>query len=146
MEKSEEVGFIEYLRGKYRRARKGAKSVLIDEVSKKLQVSRKHASRLLATQAVGRPRKPERRGRPSKYQRHDFKQALRKLWQLQGYICGRALKGSMLEWVRALEAEDGAYDPVIRQLLLQVSPATVDCILREYKTQRGKSYTSSAAY
>ncbi len=137
---------IDYLSSKYRRVRKKHKAEIINEVMTKLGVCRKHASLLLRPKTTGRPCKGDKRGRPSKYQREDFKVALRRVWRAAKYMCGRSLKQALPEWAAAMEKVDGPFASEVRQLLLSVSASTLDRILRPYKVKKGVSFTRSGGF
>lgn len=134
------------LRERYRRGTKSYKSGIITEACERLDVGRKHAIRLLNGHGAGRPRKPGKRGRPSKYQDKPFKDALRRVWKTARYQCGRALKSAIPEWLPAIEEEHGTFSSDIRERLLKVSAPTIDRILRPFKVEKGKSFTRSGGF
>lgn len=137
---------IKVLTDKYRRSRKREKGEILDEACKALEVGRKQAIRLLNSAEVGRPRNPVKRGRPSKYQDHDFKVALRRVWRIIRFPCSRALKAAIPQWLVAIEAEYGAFRADIQERLLLISAPTIDRILRPYKVEKGKSLTRSGGF
>lgn len=137
---------VEVLRVRHRRARKKQKGEIITELCEQLSVSRKYAISLLSPLEVGRPKKSCKRGRPSKYQDKPFKDALRKVWKVARYQCGRALKSAIPEWLPAIEEEFGVFPCDIRERLLKISAPTIDRILRPLKTEKGKSFTRSGGF
>lgn len=134
------------LRPRYRRGTRKDKGAILSELCERLGVGRKHAIRLLNEQTVGRPRNPERRGRPGKYQDKPFQEALRKVWKTVRYPCGRALKSAIPLWIAAIEEEHGAFTLDIKERLLSISAPTIDRILRPFKIEKGKSFTRSGGF
>ncbi len=49
---------------------------------------------------------------------------------LQPTMCGKRLKAALALWLPYDEAEYGAHDPEAKMLLAQISPATLDRLLR----------------
>ena len=137
---------IEMLRGKYKNSRKKVKGELISELCQAIKVSRKHAIRLLRPQALGRPRKSRRQGRPGRYQDINFKRSLGFIWKLLKYPCGRTLKAAIPLWLDAIESSYGHFSIDIHERLLSVSAATIDRLLKPYKLKRGRSYTRSGGF
>lgn len=147
MSELEKRSILEFLRSKYRRARKKEKSVIIGELADKFSVSRKHASRLLSSSSVGRPKKPGKKGRPSKYRDFEFVQALRELWRNMLYMCERSMKEAIPVWLPAIEQERGKRFPEdVRARLLMVSSPTIGRILKPYKVIKGRSFTRSGGF
>lgn len=148
MDNLEKRSILEFLRSKYRRTkRKPEKVGILDEVVKLLEVGRRQAKRLMAIREPGRPKNPDRRGRPGKYQDSEFKQALKEVWATTHYMCGRLLKAAIPDWLKPIEEErKSAFSPSIRPRLLQVSAATIDRILQPWKATKGKSLTKSGGF
>jgi hypothetical protein len=146
MTKLEKASLIEYLKGKYRRANKLGKGLIIDELCERLKVHRKHGIRLLSSKPVGRPKKPGRVGRPSKYQDVEFVDALKGVWKLTKRLCGRRLKSAIPDWLPAIEEEQGKYSEDIRTKLISISAPTIDRILRDYKKRHGLSTTVNGGF
>ena len=137
---------IEVLGPRYRRARKKEKGRILDELCRRLNVGRKHGIRLLAPRLAGRPKKPNRRGRPAKYCSPEFTQALRVVWRGTRYMCGRYLASAMSDWLPFIEADRAAFSIETRRQLLRVSAATIDRLLKPYKAVKGKSFTRSGGF
>ena len=138
--------FIEVLGLRYRRARKKAKGRVLDELCERLGVTRKWGIRLLSARGAGRPRKPDKRGRPPEYHGGEFIQALRLVWKKTRYMCGRYLVSAMPDWLPFIEEERGAFSPETRRQLLGISAATIDRRLKPYKAVKGKSFTRSGGF
>jgi hypothetical protein len=144
--KEEKRCFVEYLRERYRRARKKAKGAIIDELSSRIGIGRKQAMRLLGSQQVGRPKKPGKAGRPSKYRDMEFIQSLRIVWKTSRYMGSRHLHSAIPEWLPFIEMARGKFTPDIKLRLLQISAPTIDRILSPYKVHKGKSFTRPGGF
>ena len=116
---------------RYRRARKGEKTRLLDEATKLLGLNRKYIARALRK----RPRKSaplprvHRRGRSPKYGM-PVKDALVRVWAILGFPAGKRLAPFMAELVDALERHgEISLLPEVRIRLLAMSSATIDRLL-----------------
>ena len=119
------------LRHRYRAARKGAKWEILDEFCQTTGMHRKAAIRLLGKRT--RPRLVGR-GRPRRYG-PEVTQALVKLWEVGDRMCGKLLASVVPDLLAAPERHgELLVVPDIRALLLQVSPSTIDRLLRRHGT------------
>lgn len=146
MSPEEKRCYFEVFRARYRRARKKVRGEILDEVCERFNVTRKWAIQLLAAREAGRPQKPVKRGRPPEYRGAEFKQALRRVWRIMGFMCGRYMAAAISEWLPYIEPARGALTPEVRGQLLKVSGATIDRILKPYKVVRGRSCTVSGGF
>jgi hypothetical protein len=118
------------LRPRYRTAAKGVKRRILDEFCQTTGMHRKAAIRLL-----GRPTGPAplRRGRPRRYG-PEVAQALVKLWKVGDRMCGKLLAAVMPHLLAALERHgELTVSPEVRELLLEISPSTIDRLLRRQR-------------
>lgn len=121
------------LRPRYRAARKGVKQRILDEFCQTTGMHRKAAIRLLAKRARPAPR---RRGRPPRYG-PEVAHALGWLWQVGDRMCGKLLAAVLPDLLAALERHgDLQVSPQVRELLLSISPATIDRLLRRHRRGR----------
>lgn len=134
------------LKERHRRAGRHQKGEIIGEVCQQFGVCRKHAIRLLGAREPGRPGNPGKHGRPSRYQDKAFKDALRKVWKIVRYPCGRALKAAIPLWLDAIESEYGVFSQDVHERLLLVSAATIDRQLRPWKSKKGRSFTRGGGF
>jgi len=132
---------IEVLKYRYRRMSKKRKGEVLKELEERFFVDRKYLMRLLACKQGGRPKTPAGKGRPSKYGDAKFQAALRKVWKITYFMCGRYLKIAMPDWLPAIEQKYGAFSLDVRERLLAISAATIDRHLRPNKAEHGKSFT-----
>ncbi|HKA53663.1 MAG TPA: transposase family protein [Candidatus Binatia bacterium] len=126
---------LDALRQRYQRASKPEKAKILDEFVAVAGCHRKHAIRLLtdtrpaaAAPAVGRRTYDEA-----------VREALIVLWEAADRICGKRLKAVLPSLITALE-KHGHLDlnPMVRQRLLAISPATIDRLL---VSVRGTAFT-----
>ena len=118
------------LRPRYRRATKGVKKRILDEFCQTTGMHRKAAIRLL-----GRATRPQplRRGRPRRYG-PEVAQALVELWKVGDRMCGKLLAAVMPHLLAALERHgELRVSPQVRELLLTISPSTIDRLLRRQR-------------
>ena len=146
MEEEEKRCILALLRERHRRGSKKEKGRIITEVCERFSVGRKHAIRLLSAERVGRPRNSAGRGRPGKYQDKAFKDALRRVWKVVRYPCGRTLRAAIPHWLVSIEEEYGAFCPDVRTRLSEVSAPTIDRLLRPFKAEKGRSFTRSGGF
>jgi len=144
---------------RYRKANKKDKQTILDEFTRTTGYHRKYAIRMLANWGkekfrrvdgrairfiVGQPAKGKKRLGRRLYDER-VREAVRTLWQLFDYMCGKRLAVIIRLNIAMLhrEAELGI-DEAVRQKLLTISPATIDRILsaeRKKLVIKGRSHT-----
>ena len=118
---------IRALRERYEHATKLEKSKILDKFIAIVHCHRKHAIRLLtgADPLVHEAPAPARRIYPE-----PVREALIIPWEAADRICGKRLKAIMPGLIAAMERHGHlALDPIVRQHLLTISPATIDRLL-----------------
>jgi hypothetical protein len=127
------------MRTRYEGRPKTGKSALIDEVCAVLEISRKHAIKLLNRDPNDHRPKP---GRPRIY-RDTEQVVLRKIWAASEYPCGKRLKAVLPLWLPHYEMEEGRLSSTHRKKLLEMSAATMDRLLEGDRADlwRGKCGT-----
>ena len=139
--------YVASLGPRYRTASKAAKSRMLDEFC---QVTGRH--RKSAVRRLGRPPKPRRGrgGRPPRYG-PEVTALLLRIWDASDYLCGKRLGPFLAPLLDALERHGELHvPPHLRTLLLTISPATIDRMLKGQRRPypRGLSLTgpSPAAF
>jgi len=132
------------LRPRYRLASRRDKSRLLDEFCRITTRHRKVAIALLRH----RPKRARRRaGRPSRYPR-TLRPTLEQVWELSDHLCSKRLAPFLPALLEALERHDEVQlSPEQRTALLQISPATIDRLLRPVRRlhrRHGLATTSSS--
>ncbi|MCX6028346.1 MAG: transposase family protein [Chloroflexi bacterium] len=124
----------EALRPRYQQAGRAEKCRMLDEFVAATGYHRKYASHLLKHWPRRRTR--QRRRSTAKYQ--VVVGALEQLWQVADQICGKRLVAALPALVTALERHgELRLDQPTRELLLQISPATADRLLRPLRRRLG---------
>lgn len=136
---------------RYRWAKKAEREKLLDEFCLTTGYHRKAAIRLLAALANSPPSVPTERAGASRasarasglrrpgHQREygpAVGEALRAIWQKSDYLCSKRLQPFLPELVRVLERHgELALTDEVREAVLEVSPATIDRLLRPYRAE-----------
>ena len=120
---------------RYRRADRGDKKVILDELCATTGWHRDHARKALRSALVLRPVTGSREPRAALYGEPVI-EALRFLWAVQGTPCGRLLAAALPDLVPRLR-QLGELDvgDQTAALLLKIAPATID---RRFKDDRAK--------
>jgi len=121
------------IRERYRRASKADKGAILEEFCLTTQYHRKSAIRLLRN-----PPSPSKhpRGRQREYGL-EVAHLLYAVWKASDYMCSKRLQPFLPELVAVLERHGEIVVPVhVRPQLLQLSPATIDRLLKPFR-QRG---------
>jgi hypothetical protein len=124
---------------RYREATQKQKSVVLDEFLAATGYARKYAIRLFAQPIA--PPAPIRRPREPRYGAA-VREAVRVAWTATNEICSKRLVPFLPELVPALERHGHLeLTPEVRTLLLTLSPATADRLLRPVRQPHGLSTT-----
>jgi hypothetical protein len=132
---------LEAIRPRYLRSNKAGKERILDEFCAATGYHRKYAIRLLIQGA--QPRRLKKSGRTKLYQ-GAVVAALIRIWEICGRICSRRLHPFLPEITRVLEQHRELILPAeVKQLLLQMSRATIDRCLRpaRFEPRQGLSTT-----
>lgn len=128
------------LRPRYLKARKAVKGRILDEFVAATGYHRKYAIHLLKK---GPPPRRRKRRSQSPYT-PEVVAALVQVWEVSGYLCSKRLQPFMGELLDALERHDElVYEPRIKTLLCQMSPATIDRKLQRARARRGRHWGRS---
>jgi hypothetical protein len=108
----------------------------LDEFVALTHCHRKHAIRLITKDQSLIPES-------SPLARRTYSEAVREvlvvLWEAADRICGKRLKAVLPDLIAAMERHGHlALDPLIRQQLLTISPATIDRLLRPIRDTAGQ--------
>ena len=129
----------EYIREKsrdYARAlSRGEKHAIVQEVARTCAFSVKYVIRRLNAPLTAGASAGERRGRPPLYTREDVAW-LKRIWRESDFLCGKLLACAIPSILESLAREGVAVPERTRERLEQISPATIDRLLRPLKTER----------
>jgi hypothetical protein len=105
---------------------------LLDEVCEVCGYERKYAIRLL--NGASKP-STGKRGRKSEYNDPELIKALKTLWMSSNQLCGKRLKQALPHWLRHYQKHHGTLSDECQEKLLQISPASIDRVLKPFKAQ-----------
>jgi len=127
--------YIKRVYGRYQKAKKGEKTLILDEMCQVFSLSRKHAIKLLNDDRniFVKPLGPRRKYGP------EVAHHLQILWENMNGMCSKNMREAIPIWLPYYND----CDRWIKELLLQISASTIDRLLKPYKkkSQRGLSST-----
>jgi hypothetical protein len=129
--------YVEAVRGRYLMASKAEKSRILNELIKVIGCHRKAAIRLLRRK--NRSNTNKKRGRPSRYSPSVIG-ALKVAWEATDRLCSKRLQPFLPEMVAVLRkhGEGGIMTAEVEAQLCQISPSTIDRLLRPYRRVGGR--------
>ncbi len=129
--------YTEAVRGRYLMASKAEKSKILDEFTKVTGRHRKTAIRHLL--GKNKPRINKKRGHPRRYG-PGVVAALRVAWEATDRLCSKRLQPFLPELVTVLRkhGEDGTITAEVEAQLCQISPSTIDRVLRPWRRIGGR--------
>ena len=126
--------YLEAIRERYQKATTREKTLILNEYCAVAEYDRKHAIKIL-----NRP-PAEKKGRPGPAATYDAEviKHLVELWRLMDQMCSKNMKAALPLWLPHYEVETR-----VRELLLKMSPSTIDRALKPYRKafRRGLSST-----
>jgi len=128
--------YAEAVRWRYLNARKEEKGRILDEFIQVTGYHRKAAIRLLHRKSSRK--REQRRGRRRRYG-YEAVDALRKVWEASDRLCSKRLKPFIGELVRVMRQHgELAVNASLEAKLCQMSPATIDRLLRPWRRLGGR--------
>lgn len=134
--------YLHKIQGRYQRAGRIHKTRILDEFCAICGYHRKAALRLLNRPLLQAPRR--RPGPQPTYKPSVMLPPLKTIWLASDQLCSKLLKAALPEWVGFYEQIHGRLEPEVRQLLLSISAAQIDRLLRPLRVRhprRGLSAT-----
>lgn len=130
--------YVRLLAKRYHSSGKRRKGIILDELCATAELNRSYATRLLNN---GHMRRRNRPGRKSKYRDGEFLVVLGRLWKATHYLCGKLLKVAIPRYLSFYELEYGELREEQKALLLSISAASIDRVLKPAKARYGLSLT-----
>ena len=128
---------------RYKRSKRSAKKIILDELCAITGWHRDHARKALRDALIIKKVKP-RPARPVLYDKNVV-EALRFCWAVQGTPCGRLLAAALIDLVPRLRSfSELDIDDATAAKLLKIAPATIDRRLKAERSKldpRGRSHT-----
>jgi hypothetical protein len=128
--------YLEAILQRYKKADRTTKKQILNEFCAICSYNRKYAIVLLNKPLKGA--KKAKRGRKSKYGDKNFLEVLYRIWKASDFMCSRRLAAIIPLWLPHYEQEYKPVDNKTRSLLLSVSHATIDRILKPHRARYGK--------
>jgi hypothetical protein len=136
--------YVEAVVKRYKRSSRINKSRILDELCVNCGFHRKHAIRLLRKLTRRRRPKPRRSGPKPIYSRDEILNPIKKIWLAANLPCSKRLKAILPLWLPGYQSLQGPLSPDILQLLLRISAATIDRLLKPIRVRyqhRGRCTT-----
>lgn len=125
--------YLTKIHGRYQRAGKEHKSRILEEFCLICGYHRKAALRLLNRPLLQAPRR--RPGPEPRYEPTVVLPPLKAIWLASDQLCSKLLKAALPEWLGLYEQTHGPLTTPVRQLLLDISPAQIDRLLRPLRVR-----------
>ncbi len=125
------------IHGRYRRAGRLHKSLILDEFCATCGYHRKAALRLL-----NRPlptTTPKRPGPKTTYDPLEVLPVLKAVWLTSEQLCSKLLKAALPEWLEHHQRRGAPLPQALKEKLLAISPAQIDRLLRPARVQHPKT-------
>lgn len=130
--------YLESIVPRYKQSSKKQKTAILDEFCTSTRYNRKYAIYLIYTFKRFTKQRPKKRGKPSKYDKPEIIEPLRRIWLAANLPCSKRLKAMLPQWIGFYHKEHGSLPIPIVQLLLKVSAPTIDRILKPFKAKYKK--------
>lgn len=130
---NEKRSYLDDIRSRYRKSDRKGKAAILNEFCLICHYHRKHAIRLLGAPFRRAKPKPRKRGSHSIYNQPYILEPLIKIWLASYQMCSKKLKAALPLWLPFYEVEYGKLSDEVRAKLLQMSPATIDRLLKPSK-------------
>lgn len=139
MSKKSKQEYIAAIRARYLSSNKEEKQKLLYEICTTCGYNRKYAIRILNKKEIkGKPKK--KAGRKKKFAHNEIIAALKNIWKSTNLICSKRLKYAIPLWLPFYEGELTEEN---RKLLLRISPATIDRLLKPIRNKFKKKGLST---
>ena len=129
------------VKDRYRKGDKEGKTKILDEFTKTTGLHRKAVIRLLNKETSAHS--SEKRGRPRIYN-HETLAVLKFAWETEDRLCSKRLHPFLPDLVKILKKNDDIkITPIAESQLRQISPSTIDRLLRPYRQQTDHRHFST---
>ena len=135
MSPQEKRAYLSEIRRRYRKASRQKKGMILDEFCTVCHYHRKYAIRLLNRK---RTKPGKKLGRKKQYEAAQLIDILKTIWLATDQMCSKRLKAALPEWLPYYEQEYGKLEAQYRQQLTDLSPATIDRLLRPVRVHHSR--------
>ena len=124
--------YFKTIKARYKESSLRTKSVILDEFCANCGYSRKYAIRKLNKPLVRNPRSliQQKPGPKSRYDCPGIRRILETIWKAANFPCSKRLKAILPLWIPWYQKELGLLNLDLLRSLRQISPATMDRIMR----------------
>ncbi len=124
--------YFKSIKSRYQESSLKRKSAILDEFCTNCGYNRKYAIRKLGKPRIRNPRSIMRQkpGPKSRYNRPEILKPLEQIWLTANLPCSKRLKVILLLWMDSYEQTFGALTQEVKEALNQISPATIDRVLK----------------
>lgn len=129
------------IHGRYQRAGRAHKKLILDEFCATCGYHRKAALRLLNRPLSTAPRK--RSGPKVIYDPAQVLPALKAVWLASDQLCSKLLKAALPQWLEHYQKMREPLPEAFKEKLLKISPAQIDRLLRPLRVQHSKKGLSA---
>jgi hypothetical protein len=130
---------------RYKKASRKEKSKILDEFCANLKFNRKYAIRRIRAFLFPKPKtKSHTQGPRPRYNDPRILKPLQQIWLTANHPCSKRLKAMLPSWLSFYQPRFGRLDDFLVKKLLAISPATIDRVLksfRSYHLGKGRSAT-----
>jgi ribosomal protein L37E len=131
--------YLEFIRTRYRRAGKKAKTIILDEFCATCGYNRKYAIRMLSpTRKKAATGSGSRPGPKTIYRAEKLVEALKRIWFASDQMCSKKLKAAIPLWLPFYDAEFEFLEETTKEKLLRVSSATIDRLIKPFRALHKK--------
>jgi hypothetical protein len=142
MSKHERKVYYYQIIERYQKSSKKEKSIILQEFCNVCEYNKKYAIRIL-----NKSFKPKttinRAGSKPKYYSEDFISTLKIFWSSSDYMCSKRLKAAIPLWIPFYDSTYGKLDQNVKELLLSISSATIDRILKKARLNLKKGLSGT---
>lgn len=138
MSKESKQEYLNAIRARYLSSSKEEKQIILNEVCATCGYNRKYAIRILNRNPVNKTAKKS--GRKKKYNNPEILIAIKSIWKSTNLICSKRLKIVIPLW---LPYYKGKLSSSNRKLLEEISPATIDRLLKPIRNKFKKKGLST---
>jgi hypothetical protein len=136
--------YLETIYLRYKKASVKEKTLILNEFCLNCGYHRKHAIRLLNRFKRFAKPNPNKRGKPSKYNKASVLEPLKKIWLAANLPCSKRLKSILPLWLPSYVKEFGSLSLEVVKTLHRISPATLDRLLEPTRVKyRGRGRTTT---
>ena len=129
------------IHGRYQRAGRPHKKLILDEFCATCGYHRKAALRLLNRPRPAAP--PKRSGPKIIYDPVEVLPVLKEVWLASDQLCSKLLKAALPEWLEHHQRHHALIPKAFKEKLLKISPAQIDRLLRSTRVQHPKKGLSA---